>query len=81
MQAVVNLEEYKDCGIAPADHYIGLVTQGVAARAGEDVEILRAAFDATKKGDWFYPITLGALKVFIAHNGEMGYTMMLPEEY
>lgn len=63
--------------------FIGIWTRGMMQETAETREAVEQAFarQAKAKDDWFYAITVGGKKFFVADNGEFGYTAMLPEEY
>jgi hypothetical protein len=46
-----------------------------------DREAVEQAFNGAPRGDHFYLVELSGQKVFVAENGEFGYTAMLPKEY
>lgn len=63
--------------------FIGVWTCGLAAESSELREKIEIAFDtmAKEQDDWFYKIEIDGKDYFVADNGELGYTAMLPEEY
>lgn len=83
MKAEVNLTEYRQTG--EYLHAIGVWTVGCMTElTSEEREAVEGAFNKAPKGDHFYSVVLheaGVGKVYVAENGEFGYTAMLPEEY
>ena len=86
MQANVNLTEYRKTG--DYLHVIGVWTVGCMTDLSSDErEAVEQAFNAAPQGDHFYAVELRQhqddkpRKVFIAENGQFGYTAMLPSEY
>jgi hypothetical protein len=78
-EAIVDLSEFRKTGDYP--HYIGVATPGFLSLGVPVQAAIVNAFKDTQKGDHFYTINCGDVKVFIAENGERGYTAMLPSEY
>ena len=63
--------------------FIGVWTRGLAAEPSELREKIEIAFNAMAKeqDDWFYKVVVDGKDYFVADNGELGYTAMLPDEY
>lgn len=80
MQAKVDLTEYRDRGQKYL-HFVGLATPGFLSLSHDMQLAIIRAFMKAPKGDWFYSVECEGQKVFIAENGERGFTAMLPEEY
>lgn len=81
MKAKVDLSEYQDRKLKNL-HFIGVATPGFTALDFDTQFNVVRAFMNAPKGDWFYCIVLeNGQKIFVAENGESGYTAMLPEEY
>ena len=83
--ATINLDEYRKVS-DDIKHYIGLCTIGISNGFTDDekaavAEAFHELVDKDKTGDWFYSGEVNGKKFFLADNGEMGYTLMLPEEY
>ncbi len=77
------MEEEKHMG---QEKYIGAMTRGVATLAQDNPDLMEkivAAFaeKSREADDWFYAIEVDGQRFFVADNGEMGCTVMLPEEY
>ena len=58
-------------------------TSGMMELPSETREKVEKEFNkaAKEKNDWFYKINVDGKDYFVADNGEMGYTAMLPNEY
>ena len=85
MQAIINLDEYRKVS-DDIQHCIGLYTIGIRTEfTDEEQTAITEAFhnlaEQDKTGDWFYSGEVNGKKFFLADNGEVGYTLMLPEEY
>lgn len=78
-QATVDLTEHRVTG--KYQHYVGVVTPGFMELPTTIQAAIINAFLAAPQGDHFYSVTCDGAKVFIAENGERGYTAMLPSEY
>lgn len=65
------------------DKFIGCWTAGMMAETSELRQAVEKAFHATvlDHEDWLYTIQVSGRKFYVASNGEMGFTAMLPEEY
>ncbi len=63
--------------------FIGVWTLGLMQESSETREAIEREFSrlAQTHDDWFYAVVVNGRKFFVAENGEMGYTAMLPEEY
>jgi hypothetical protein len=63
--------------------FIGVWTLGLMQESSATREAVEREFNrlAQERDDWFYAVTVNGRKFFVAENGELGYTAMLPEEY
>jgi hypothetical protein len=62
--------------------FIGVWTCGLMAKSSELREKIEKEFNAMakEKDDYFYNVVIEGNNYFVQDNGEMGYTVMLPEE-
>ena len=63
--------------------FIGVWTIGMMNLSSEIREKVEKEFNKISRlvDDWFYEIKIDGQNYFVAENGEIGYTAMLPEEY
>ena len=66
-----------------ADKFIGIWTTGMMAENSSTREAVEVAFNEAVKDheDHFYSVYVDGRKFYIAANGELGFTAMLPDEY
>ncbi len=78
----VEIDRSAPAKITP-DKFIGVWTSGLMAETPEIRESIERAFMETVKDheDHLYIVKVVDRKFFVAANGEMGYTAMLPDEY
>ena len=78
----VEIDRSKPPVITP-DKFIGAWTSGLMAESSAVREAIETAFSEAVKDhvDHFYSVEVSGRKFFVASNGEMGYTAMLPDEY